>query len=83
MASEILGLFTSPEQYRAAQDQQAQAAAIQYAGLSPFQRADVSLYTGGRQLGQAAGSLFGMEDPQLKNYHAPANVNWRRWQPTN
>ena len=66
MASEILGLFTSPEQYRAAQDQQAQAAAIQYAGLSPFQRADVSLYTGGRQLGQAAGSLFGMEDPQLK-----------------
>ena len=66
MASEILGLFTSPEQYRAAQDQQTQNAAIQYAGMSPFQRADVSLYTGGRQLGNAVGSLFGMEDPQLK-----------------
>ena len=66
MASEILGLFTSPEQYRSMQDQQTQREAIQYAGLTPFQRADVSLYTGGKQLGQAVGSLFGMEDPQLR-----------------
>jgi len=66
MASEILGLFTSPEQYRAMQDQQTQKEAIQYAGLTPFQRADVSLYTGGKQLGQAVGGLFGMEDPQLR-----------------
>jgi hypothetical protein len=66
MASEILGLFTSPEQYRAMQDQQTQREAIQYAGLTPFQRADVSLYTGGKQLGQAVGGLFGMEDPQLR-----------------
>jgi hypothetical protein len=66
MASEILGLFTSPEQYRAMQDQQTQREAIQYAGLTPFQRADVSLYSGGKQLGQAVGSLFGMEDPQLR-----------------
>jgi hypothetical protein len=48
------------------QDQQVQREAIQYAGLTPFQRADVSLYTGGRQLGQAVGSLFGVEDPQLR-----------------
>lgn len=66
MASEILGLFTSPEQYRAMQDQQTQREAIQYAGLNPFQRADVSLYTGGKQLGQAIGGLFGLEDPQLR-----------------
>jgi hypothetical protein len=66
MASEILGLFTSPEQYRSMQDQQTQKEAIQYAGLTPFQRADVSLYTGGKQLGQAVGGLFGMEDPQLR-----------------
>jgi len=66
MASEILGLFTSPEQYRAMQGQQAQNEALQYASLSPFQRADVGLYTGGKQLGQAIGSLFGMEDPQLR-----------------
>lgn len=66
MASEILGLFTSPEQYRSMQDQQTQREAIQYAGLTPFQRADVSLYTGGKQLGQAVGGLFGMQDPQLR-----------------
>lgn len=66
MASQILGLFTSPEQYRAMQDQQGQNAAVEYAQLTPFQRADVSLYTGGRQLGQATGSLFGVQDPQLK-----------------
>lgn len=66
MASQILGLFTSPEQYRAMQDQQGENAAIQYAQLTPFQRADVSLYTGGRQLGQVAGSLFGVQDPQLR-----------------
>jgi hypothetical protein len=66
MASEILGLFTSPEQYRAMQGQQTQNEALQYASLNPFQRADVSLYSGGKQLGQAVGSLFGMEDPQLR-----------------
>lgn len=66
MASEILGLFTTPEQYRAMQDQQTQREAIQYAGLTPFQRADVSLYTGGKQLGQGTARLFGLEDPQLK-----------------
>lgn len=66
MASEILGLFTTPEQYRAMQGQQTQNEALQYAALNPFQRADVSLYTGGKQLGQATGRLFGVEDPQLK-----------------
>lgn len=66
MASEILGLFTSPEQYQAMQNQQVQREATQYAGLTPFQRADISLYTGGRQLGQAIGSLFGIQDPQLQ-----------------
>lgn len=66
MASEILGLFTTPEQYRAMQGQQTQNEALQYAALNPFQRADVSLYAGGKQLGQATGRLFGLEDPQLK-----------------
>ena len=66
MASEILGLFTSPQDYQAQQSQQLRDQAIQYAGMGPFQRADVSLYTGGRQLGNAVGSLFGAEDPQLR-----------------
>ena len=66
MASEILGLFTSPQDYQAQQSQQLRNEALQYAGMSPFQRAEVSLYTGGRQLGNAVGSLFGAEDPQLR-----------------
>lgn len=66
MASEILGLFTSPEQYQAQQQQAAQQQALQYASLNPFQRADLGLYMGGRQLGQAAGGLFGIQDPQLQ-----------------
>lgn len=66
MASEILGLFTSPEQYQAMQGQQARGEALQYASLNPFQRADLGLYMGGRQLGQAAGGLFGIQDPQLQ-----------------
>lgn len=66
MASEILGLFTSPDQYRAMQDQQTRNEALQYAQLTPFQRAEMSLYTGGRALGNAGARLFGVQDPQLR-----------------
>jgi hypothetical protein len=66
MASEILGLFTSPEQYRAMQDQQTRNEALQYAQLTPFQRAEMSLYQGGKQLGGATAGLFGVQDPQLR-----------------
>lgn len=66
MASEILGLFTSPEQYQAMQNQQIQREATQYAGLTPFQRADISLYQGGRGLTDAGARLFGLQDPQLQ-----------------
>ena len=66
MASEILGLFTSPQDYQAQQSQQLRNEALQYARLNPFQRADLSLYSGGRQLGNATARLLGGEDPQLK-----------------
>lgn len=66
MASEILGLFTSPEQYQANQAQQTRNEALQYAGLNPFQRADLSLYQGGKGLAGAGAQLFGMQDPQLQ-----------------
>lgn len=66
MASEILGLFTTPNQYNLTQDQMAQQQALQYAQLNPFQRAETSLFMGGRQLGGALGRIFGIEDPQLK-----------------
>ena len=66
MASEILGLFTSPEQYQAQQQQAQQNRALQFAQLSPFEKASYGIYQGAGQLGQAVGSLFGIQDPQLK-----------------
>jgi hypothetical protein len=66
MASEILGLFTSPEQYRAQQQQQDEQQALQYAGMNPFARSEYSAYLAGGQIGRGLSSLFGMEDPQLR-----------------
>jgi hypothetical protein len=70
MASEILGLFTSPEEYQMRQQQAQQNRALQFAQLNPFEKASYGIYQGAGQLGQAAGSLFGIEDPQLKKITA-------------
>jgi hypothetical protein len=79
MASEILGLFTSPEEYQMrqqqAQQQGQQNAALQFAQLNPFERANYGIFRGAGQLGQAAGSLFGAQDPQLQKITMPINVN--------
>jgi hypothetical protein len=66
MASEILGLFTSPEEYQMRQQQAQQNRALQFAQLNPFEKASYGIYQGAGQLGQATGSLFGMQDPQLR-----------------
>jgi len=66
MASEILGLFTSPEQYRAQQQQQDEQQALQYVGMNPFARSEYGAYLAGGQTGRGLSSLFGMEDPQLR-----------------
>jgi len=66
MASEILGLFTTPEQYQLAQQQAQQAQAIQYANLDPMARANYGTFRAGQQLGGAIGGALGGEDPQLK-----------------
>ena len=66
MASEILGLFTTPDQYNLMQQQATDAKALQYAQLNPFQRAEMSLFRGGAGLGNAIGGIFGMQDPQLR-----------------
>jgi hypothetical protein len=66
MASEILGLFTSPEDYQMRQQQAQQNRALQFAQLNPFEKASYGIYQGAGQLGQAVGGLFGMEDPQLR-----------------
>jgi|APGre2960657373_1045057.scaffolds.fasta_scaffold02407_7 hypothetical protein len=66
MASEILGLFTSPEDYQMRQQQAQQNRALQFAQLNPFEKANYGIYQGAQQLGGATAGLFGMEDPQLR-----------------
>lgn len=65
-ASEILGLFTSPQQYQQNQLAQFQNRAAQEVQLNPFQQAALGARTAGYQLGQAIGGALGGEDPQLK-----------------
>lgn len=66
MASEILGLFTTPEQYQLAQQQAQEAQAIQYANLNPRAQADYGFFRAGQQLGGAIGGALGGQDPQLQ-----------------
>ena len=66
MASEILGLFTSPEEYQMRQQQAQQNRALQFAQLNPFEKASYGIYQGAQQLGGVTAGLFGMEDPQLR-----------------
>lgn len=64
--SEILGLFTTPEQYQLAQQQAQQAQAMQYAQLDPRAQAQYGFFSAGQKLGGALGGALGGEDPQLK-----------------
>jgi len=66
MASDILGLFTTPEQYQLAQQQAQDAQAIQYANLDPMARANYGTFLAGQQLGGAIGGALGGVDPQLQ-----------------
>jgi hypothetical protein len=66
MASDILGLFTTPEQYQQNQLAQFQNRAAQEVQLNPFQQAALGARTAGYQLGQGVGSALGGQDPQLQ-----------------
>jgi len=65
-ASEILGLFTSPQQYQQNQLAQFQNRAAQEVQLDPFQQAALGARTAGYQLGQGIGGALGGQDPQLQ-----------------
>jgi tetratricopeptide (TPR) repeat protein len=58
----ILGLFTSPEQYQLAQNQQLLDQSMKLAQLGPFEGARASTMYGAGLIGRAMGS----EDPMLK-----------------
>jgi hypothetical protein len=66
MASDILGLFASPQQY----EQQRQAAmeeqALRMAKLSPVEQGRFGIAYGAQQLGRAIGGALGGVDPQLQ-----------------
>ena len=64
--SEILGLFTTPEQYQQSQRQAQEAQAIQFANLAPRAKADYGFFRAGQQLGGAIGGALGGVDPQLQ-----------------
>ena len=66
MPSDILGLFTTPEQYQLTQRQAQEAEALQYAKLDPMSQAQYGFYRAGQQLGGAIGGALGGQDPQLQ-----------------
>lgn len=77
MATESIvgGLFgMTPEQYGMALRQQEQATGAELSRLSPFERGQAAIYSGGAQLGRGLGGLMGVEDPQLKVISARNSV---------
>ncbi len=65
MATNLGGLFTTPEQYQIAQRQAQEAQASQYAQLNPQDQARYGFYRSGQMIGQALGGALGGVDPQL------------------
>jgi hypothetical protein len=66
MASEILGLFTSPQQYQQQQQDLARSRAMEFARLDPFQKASTAIGQGAYGLAGAIGGALGGVDPQLQ-----------------
>ena len=66
MATNILGLFTSPEQYQANQMAQFRQQAANEVQLNPFQQASIGMRQAGYQLGGGIGGAMGGQDPQLQ-----------------
>lgn len=66
MASEILGLFASPELYQQQQDLARQQQALQYAQLNPYDRATYGANLAGQRFGGTLAGALGAMDPQLQ-----------------
>lgn len=64
--SDILGLFTTPQQYEQQRQAAMEAQALQMAQLNPMQQGQYGIALGAQQLGRAIGGALGGEDPQLK-----------------
>jgi len=66
MATDILGLFTSPEQYQQNQQAQFRQQSANEVQLDPFQQAAIGMRQAGYQLGGGIGGALGGVDPQLQ-----------------
>ena len=67
----VMGMFPEVEAmqralYQQKQNEAMQAQALQFARLTPFEKASYGLARGGQQLGGAIGSALGAKDPQLQ-----------------
>jgi hypothetical protein len=65
-ASDILGLFTTPQQYEQQRQAAMEAQALQQARLSPMEQGQFGIALGAQQLGRAIGGALGGVDPQLQ-----------------
>ena len=66
MASDILGLFASPQQYQQQQQDLARQRAMEYAKLDPFEKASAAIGQGAYGLAGAIGGALGGQDPELQ-----------------
>ena len=62
----ILGLFTSPEEYQRQQDLMMQRQAAELAQLDPYQSIRFNAIRAGQQFGRGLAGILGAEDPQLR-----------------
>ena len=67
----VMGMFPEVEAmqralYQQKQNEAMQAQAMQFARLSPFEKASYGLAMGGQQLGGAIGGALGAKDPQMQ-----------------
>jgi len=75
MAEIVQSLFgVSPESYQQAQQQRADAQALQFAQLTPFQQANFAIGRGANMLGGAIAGALGGQDPELQRITARQQI---------
>jgi hypothetical protein len=75
MAEIVQSLFgVTPESYQLAQQQRADAQALQYAQLDPFQQANFAIGRGANMLGGAVAGALGAQDPELQRITARQQI---------
>jgi len=76
MAEIVQSLFgITPEMYQQSQQARANAQALQYAKLSPFEQANFNISRGANMLGTAIGRGLGGEDPELAKITARQQIS--------